>query len=185
MRFKEFLLNEQQAYLAQKVGNILTAIQELKDDAKSMGSRDLQAFTLAIVGQMRNVLHSSWPREELKFLKRIQKLAAALMKCIEDKGDLPGTVVGVASDLEKLVADMGVPINKLVPTEPSKDQTKDNKTVSDTENKSQQPQQAASQPPQAAQNLEPSPSATPPVGGTGQDMAAPPLGGSTGGLDAM
>ena len=45
LTFKTFLLNEQQAYLAQKVGNILSAVQDLKNDAKTMGSKNLNAFS--------------------------------------------------------------------------------------------------------------------------------------------
>lgn len=190
MRFKEFLLNEQQAYLAQKVGNILTAVQELRDDAKNLGTRDLITYSQRIVNQIRRVLHSSWPKEEQPHLVVLQKAGVALMKSIEEKDDLPGVIQGVSGVLEKLVADLGVPINKLTPTEAGKE-SKDKKGTGDTENKSPEPpaaekggQQASQGAPTAPQNLETSPQGVPPIG-TGQDMAAPPLGGSSGPLDAF
>ena len=64
MRFKEFLLNESRAYLAQKIGDILSALQELKNDAPNMGARDLTQYAMRIVMLIRRVLHSSWPKDE-------------------------------------------------------------------------------------------------------------------------
>ena len=117
MRFKHFLLNESQAYLGQKVGDILTAAQELRDDSNNMGTRDLTRFAERIVNQIRRILHSNWPREEKKHLLTLQKVGVALMKAIEDKDDLPGTISGSATTLEKLVAKLGVPIHKLATTD--------------------------------------------------------------------
>lgn len=192
--FKEFLLNEQQAYLAQKVGNILSAIQDLKNDAKTMGSRNLNSFSNEIVVHIRNILHSSWPREQEKHLKNLQKMAVAIMKCMDEKGDLPTMISSVAASMEKLVGDLGMPVNKLVPTEPAKDTSEDDKATAATQTKQKQNQPApegevastaSGKPPAAADTMQTAPQATPPAGGTGQDMAAPPLGGSTGTLDAM
>lgn len=192
--FKTFLLNEQQAYLAQKVGNILSALQDLKNDAKNMGTRDLNSFANEIVVHMRNILHSSWPKEQEKHLLSVQKMAVALMRCMDEKGDLPEIIAQVADNMEKLVSDLGMPINKLVPTEPSKDSTADSKGTSATETKQKQNQpapkgeeqkQASGKAPANSEAMATSPQATPPTGGTGQDMAAPPLGGSTGGFDAF
>lgn len=194
LTFKSFLLNEQQAYLAQKVGNVLSAVQDLKNDMKNMGARDLSSFANELVVHMRNILHSSWPKEQEKHLKTIQRSAVALMRCMDEKGDLAQVISSVATDLEKLVSDLGMPINKLTPTEPSKDSTEDKKGTAATETKQKQNQpapegegqkQASGQPPPNSAEMASSPQATPPTGGTGQDMAAPPLGGNTGSLDAL
>jgi hypothetical protein len=176
MRFKEFILNEQKAYLSQKVGDILTAVHELQDDSKNMGTRDLIRFSERIVNQIRRILHSNWPREEKKYLKSLQKVGVALMKAIEDKDDLPGTISGSVSVLEKLVADLGMPINKLATTDkpPEEDDKGVDKSVKDQ-----------SVPPPSPKNIENSGPATPPTGGTGQDLTTPPLGGSSGPLDAF
>lgn len=192
MRFKEFLLNESRAYLAQKIGDILSALQELKNDAPNMGARDLTQYAMRIVMLIRRVLHSSWPKDERQNLAVLQKAAVGLMKSIEEKSDLAGSISGATSLLEKLSADMGSPVNSLMPTDAPKDQTADDKATAPTENKADKPPEnapanppAADQAPSAPETMDQTPDATPPVGGTGQDMAAPPLGGNTGQLDAV
>lgn len=85
MRFKDFLLFETQAYLAQKVGDILAALQELRDDAQNMGSRDLTQYSMRIVNLIRRVLHSSWPKDERENLVVLQKAGVAIMKSIDEK----------------------------------------------------------------------------------------------------
>ena len=190
--FKSFLLNEASVYLAQKVGDILSALQELREDAPNMGTRDLTQYAMRIVVLIRRVLHSSWPKDEQPNLLILQKAGVALMKSIDEKSDLPNAISGAAGLLEKLVGDMGVPINKLTPSESPKNQNQETKATSPTENAPAQPPAAAPAPPPAAagappapETMDAAPDGTPPVGGTGQDMAAPPLGGSTGQLDAM
>ncbi len=53
MNFKEFLLNESEDFLAQKVGDILTAVQELVDGGKQVGARQLVRNTEVVVAQIR------------------------------------------------------------------------------------------------------------------------------------
>lgn len=187
MRFKEFLLNENRAYLAQKAGDILTALQELRDDAPNMGTRDLTQYSMRIVNLIRRILHSNWPKEEQPTLLGLQKAAVAIMKSIDEKDDLPGTITAVVGLMEKLVGDLGVPINSLTPTETPPSQ--DAKTTAGSENTPPAPTNAKPPAPEGSppvpQTMDQTPQATPPTGGTGQDMAAPPLGGSSGPLDAM
>jgi len=194
LTFKDFLLNEQQAYLAQKVGNILSAVQDLKNDAKTMGSKNLNAFSNEIVVHIRNILHSSWPKEQEKHLKSLQKMAVSIMKCMDEKGDLSSVISSVSTNMEKLVGDLGMPVNRLVPTEPAKDSSEDDKGTSATQTKQKQnqppppesgEQKAPNSAPAQPETMETAPEGTPPTGGTGQDLAAPPLGGTTGGLDAF
>lgn len=187
IRFKQFILNESQAYLGQKVGDILTAVQELNDDAPNMGSRDLIRFSERIVNQIRRVLHSNWPREEKKHLAVLQKVGVALMKAIEEKDDLQGVISSSNSMLEKLVSDLGVPIHKLAVTDNAP--ATDNTGVNQSE-KSQVTQPAPSPPDQSVppptpQTIDQNGPETPPVGGTGQDMFSPPLGGNSGPLGAF
>jgi len=176
MRFKQFILNEAQAYLGQKVGDILTATHELRDDSKNMGTRDLTRFSERIVNQIRRILHSNWPREEKKHLLTLQKVGVALMKSIEDKDDLPGTIAGAAGTLEKLVADLGVPIHKLATTDKAPEQ--------DDETGTDKPQDQSTPPPTSS-TIDKAGPVPPPTGGTGQDLAAKPLGGSSGPMDAF
>ena len=174
--FKTFLLNEQSAYLGQKIGDILTAAQELRDDSNNMGTRDLVRFSERIVNQIRRILHSNWAKEERKHLEVLQKVGVAIMNSIEKKDDLPQTIAGAASELEKLVSDLGTPINKLASTDkPQKDSD---------EGTAEKEDKLSAAPPQSKQ-LDTTGPATPPSGGTAQDLATPPLGGNSGPLDAF
>jgi hypothetical protein len=172
--FKEFILNESKAYLGQKVGDILTAAQELRDDSQNMGARDLTRFSERIVNQIRRVLHSNWTREEKKHLLSLQKIGVALMKSIEEKNDLPGTIAGCASSLEKIVADLGVPVHKLASTD----------TAPEEDSQSTDKPQDQSTPPPEPSTVDNTGPVGPPTE-TGQDLAAPPLGGSSGPMNAF
>lgn len=153
MRYKEFLLNENQAYLGQKVGDILTSAHDLKDEGKNMGSRDLMKFSEKLVSEIKRVLHSSWPKECTKYLKSLQKVGVGIMKCIDEKGDLYQTILSACAELEKTSKALGVPINKFAsPDIPSEEP---DSAVGKTE-KSDKPEQ-----PQNTQ--EPLPSEVPPA----------------------
>lgn len=178
MRFKEFLINEQQAYLATKVGAVLTALQELVSDIQNIGTRELVQYAGNVVNRIRRILHSNWPREEKKFLVTLQKVAVALSKSIEEKDDLQGTLSAAASELEKLVADMGMPIHKLASTE-EEGSEEDEKTTDQPAN--QTANAASPTQPQELMNTQMPTSPT----ATGQDMYAAPLGGSSGPLGAF
>lgn len=182
IRFKQFILNESQAYLGQKVGDILTAVQELRDDAGNMGARDLTRFSERIVNQIRRILHSNWPKEEKKHLVVLQKVAVALMKSIEEKDDLPGTIAGAASSLEKLVADLGVPIHKLAATDNAPDTEENVGTGAPEKKQPNQSEKNQATPPPTPQTIDQMPEVTPPTGSTGMELTAPSLGGNAGPL---
>jgi hypothetical protein len=127
--FKTFLLHEQTAYLGQKIGDILTAIQELRDDSKHMGTRDLVRFSQKIVNQIRRVLHSQWAREDKKHLLTLQKVGVAIMKAIEEKDDLVSVIASAAHELEQLSGRMGVPLHKLSAPDKAQPKTDDKGTA--------------------------------------------------------
>jgi hypothetical protein len=123
-------------------------------------------------------LHSHWPPEEAKNLKTLQAIGVSLMKSIADKENLPETIENVSLALEKLVSDLGVPINKLAVSDVAPtDDTKSDKSVS-------QPVKDQSVPPVKPANIDQAGPAVSPAG-TGQDMASPPLGGSSGPFGAF
>lgn len=162
-------------YLGQKVGDILTAAHELRDDAKNMGTRDLTRFSEKIVNQIRRILHSNWPSEEKKNLKSLQKVAVAIMKAIEEKDDLAGTISGAAGVLEKLVADLGVPIHKLATTD---------KDVRGKEEPGVDKAKQSDAPPPQPVTMDQGELAQPPGSPTLQQFT-PPLGGNAGPLAAF
>lgn len=111
--FKSYLLNEQQEYLAQKIGDILSALQSLSEDSQNLGSRQLVRAADNVVNQMRRVLNGRWSRQEAKYLKQVQKSAVALAKAVDTNENLPEIISGVASALEKLLNGLGFPLNKI------------------------------------------------------------------------
>ena len=113
MKFKEFLLIEQRQFLAHKTADILSAVHELLAGGKQIGARQLVKHSESVVNHIRKVLHSSWPKSDQKYLKELQKCGVALMKTIEEKGDLQQTLNGVRSELEKLSGKIGEPVNSL------------------------------------------------------------------------
>jgi len=113
MEFKNFLLNEQREYLAHKVGDVLTSVHELIQGGKQVGARQLVRHSESIANQIRRILHSSWPKTETKHLKVLQKCGVALMKTIDEKGDLNDTLNSVRGEIEQLTQKIGQPINTL------------------------------------------------------------------------
>lgn len=111
--FQNFLLNENKVYLGVKVGDILTAIQDLQQNSKSMGARQLAANCERIVNQIRRILHSNWSPKEEKHLLQLQKVGVALAKAVEEKDNLIEILPSVTSELEKISGRLGTPLNSL------------------------------------------------------------------------
>lgn len=170
LTFKSFLLHENNNYLGQQIGDILTASQELRDDSKHMGTRDLVRFSQKIVNQIRRVLHSNWPREEKKNLLVLQKIGVAIMKAIEEKDDLPGIISSAAQELEKLSGKMGVPLHHF--SSPDKSPPKENNKGTAAPEKSEPNATSPNQPPMGP--------IQPPNANPGLEQPQPPLGGNSG-----
>ena len=113
MNFKKYILNENKNYLAEKLSDILTSLQELDQHAGSMGSRHLLNNSEKIVSQLRRILHTKWGRGETESLKRLQKCGVAIMKSIEEKDDILPIIRSCVKEIESMLSDMDAPINKL------------------------------------------------------------------------
>jgi hypothetical protein len=113
MKFKNFLLAEQREYLSHKIGDVLTSVHELVAGGKQIGARQLVRHSEGVANQIRRILHSSWPKTEYKHLRVLQKCGVALMKTIEENGDLRETLNGVRQEIEQLSQKLGSPINSL------------------------------------------------------------------------
>jgi len=113
MEFKNYLFTEQKEYFADRVNAVLTGVHEFLQAKNQMPAKHMLRNGEDIANQIRKILHTSWPRSEHKYLKVLQKCGVALMKSIEDKGDMLDVINSVRSELEKLTQKLKVPVNKL------------------------------------------------------------------------
>lgn len=165
--FKEFLLNENAAYLSQQIGDILDASQELVDQGPSMGARHQVKNAETIANQIRRILHSDWQKQDEKYLKVLQKIGVAIMKAIEEKDDLIGIMGTANQELVNLQSKLGEPIQNLgTPAKKEEAPEEDSKALANPqgeENPESAPQQTQQQPDlqQAPQGQEIMPGAAP------------------------
>lgn len=119
MNFKNYIINEERVYLSTKIGDILTALQELTKDAPNIGKRHLMRLMKNIVRQIRRILKSNWTFEEKRYLEVLQKVGVAMMKAMDTNEDLVEIIMSATSEIEQLSDKMGEPINNLAaPIEP-------------------------------------------------------------------
>lgn len=111
--FRNFLLLEQEDFLAQKVGDILSALQSLSDDSGQLGNRQLVKIADNIVQEMRKILEGRWSKEEEPHLLSIQKAAVAMAKAIDTNQKMPDIIAGAKSELEKVQQKIGSPLHDL------------------------------------------------------------------------
>jgi len=78
IKFKDFLLNESKVQLGRRISDILNAMQDLTQNTKSMGTRQVNKNSEKIVNQIRRILHTNWPKVKEDNLKPLQKQANRL-----------------------------------------------------------------------------------------------------------
>lgn len=117
MKFKNYLLNENQAFLASRIGDILNALQDLSENFSNMGARLVTRNAQNIVDQMRRIIHTKWPDSERNNLENLQACGVAIMKCIEEKDDLESVLGACVTTLQKSVENMETPINQITAPE--------------------------------------------------------------------
>jgi hypothetical protein len=107
MRFKHFLLNEdgsaRTGFLAQKIGDLLSALQDLDQNAGHIGTRQQVKNTEEIVNYIRRILHTHWEKSEEEYLRVLQKVGVALMRAIDEKDDLPSIITSATQEIEKIM----------------------------------------------------------------------------------
>lgn len=113
LTFKHYLLNEEKAYLGHRIGDVLTVVHDLEGDIPGLGTRQISRIGEEIVNQIRKILHGQWSPREAKNLKDLQKIGVALMKAIDEKGDLKEIVPAIASQLEEITGKMGMKNNDI------------------------------------------------------------------------
>lgn len=151
--FKYFLLNEEKSYLGHRVGDVLTAMQDVQEDMPNLGSRHLTKIAEDLVDQIRKILHSSWSGKNQKYLKDLQKIAVAIKKTIEDKGDLKEILPAALQSMQQLSSKLGVKVNNLdAPEIPGQDSQPQDFQQTPTPSQGN-PMQGASMPTMQGQDL--------------------------------
>lgn len=113
LHLKSFLLNEEKEYFGQKVSVVMNAIGDLAEEAPNMGARHLTRLVLTVVNQIRQILHNEWSVRQRPYLERLQKVGVALMKAIDEKGDLVQVLQACQQELQGAMTDLGVPANQI------------------------------------------------------------------------
>lgn len=113
LHLKDFLLNEEKEYFGQKVATVLNAVQELGGEAPQMGARHLTRLVLTVVNQIRQIIHNEWSMRQREYLEKLQKIGVALMKAVDEKGDLAQVLQASGDELQQVMQDLGVPMNQM------------------------------------------------------------------------
>jgi hypothetical protein len=112
-KFSQFVLNEERSYLGHRVSDVLTSLQDVQDDINDLGSRHLSRLAEGIVNQIRKIIHGRWNPKYKNQLKELQKVAVAIQKAVDEKGDLKQILPAAASTLANLSGKLGVKVNDL------------------------------------------------------------------------
>ena len=118
--FRKFLLLEQEEFLGQKLGDVLTALHSLTVDSPNSSNRQQLDIAQGAVREMQRILQGRWSNEEMPHLKAIQKAATALAVAIDSNEKMPEVIAAVTAELERLQSKMGMPVNNIQPPEPPK-----------------------------------------------------------------
>lgn len=113
INFKNYLLTENENYLAQRIGDILNALQDLQENHQNMGTRQTVAAAKTIVSQIRSILHVNWAKKQLPTLESLQKVGVAIMKTVEERGNIADILPACIAELQKNIQKTGEPINNL------------------------------------------------------------------------
>lgn len=113
LKFRYFLLNENTEMLGSSIGDILNAMQTDLQELKGMSVRELQTRAELIANRIERILKTHWGSDNTKHLEVLQTVGVAIRKCIEEKDDLENVYGAGIGMIEKLLSDMGTPINKM------------------------------------------------------------------------
>jgi hypothetical protein len=116
----------------------------------------------------------------------LQKIAVAMKKTVNERGDIEELLPNVIEELSDLLEKMGSPVNTLVPTEktpPAPEQL--SKSANQNPNIPATPQTASAEAPVQPRDVERVDQGQPPPSSPDLNLAAQPLGGSSGPLLGM
>jgi cell division protein YceG involved in septum cleavage len=112
MRFKEFLLKENEDnYLEVKIGDILSALQNILEDSGVISKKDVNDHLVNIANRIKPLLNSG--NKNYKILKTLQKVAVTIYSGVENGDDPKNVAQGCIAELEALLSGNGSAINKI------------------------------------------------------------------------
>lgn len=121
--FKNFLLVENEQFLATQINDVLSALQDLQEEIENIGTRNLVKTSQVIANNIRNIIKSHWEIASDKPLISLQKCGVAILKAIQEKSDLKDIIPSLIEELQKTIDEMGQPVNKIgSPSTPSKEE---------------------------------------------------------------
>lgn len=177
--FKNFLLNEEKAYLGHRVSDVLTVVHDLEEDLPGMATRHITKVAEDIVNQIRKILHGQWSPKYTKDLKQLQKIGVALMKAIDEKGDLKTLIPTISQSLEDISGKLGIKTNDIQPPEQGGDKGGENGQDMDMQLTGNGPASTPNNAPPAQQPPQQPGQPAPPMGMPTQ-MGGPPMQGLPG-----
>jgi hypothetical protein len=111
--FKNYLIVENDQFLAVQVNNVLEDLQNLLDEIENIGTRNLVKTSNVIANNIRNIVKSHWEVSNEKPLLSLQKCGVAILKSIEEKSDLKELIPELVKEIENSLAQMKQPVNKI------------------------------------------------------------------------
>ena len=112
MRFKEFLLKENEDnYLEVKIGDILSALQNMLEDSGVMSKKDTSDHLVSVANKIKPLLNSG--NKNLNTLRTLQKVAVAIYSGVENGDDPKSIIKTCTTELESLLSGSGSTINKI------------------------------------------------------------------------
>lgn len=111
--FKNYLILENEQFLAVQIKNILEDLQNLQDEIESIGTRNLVKTSTVIANNIRNIVKSHWEISDKKALFSLQKCGVAILKSIEEKSDLKELIPELVKEAETALVYLKEPVNKI------------------------------------------------------------------------
>lgn len=185
MKFKEFLINENLAYLAEEIGVLLASLQSYQEELNALQKlpkKRLNNVCDSSFGKIKSILESgNIPRNKHKEIEKLQKIAFTFSEIKKNKLDYKEFFPKIVSNLEAVVTGLGLPINNIASTDVAPINDKDSL---ESQEKSDVSRSANDKAPTASKNVA---SVTNPTAPNVQadQLYAQPLGGSSGPLSAF
>ena len=111
--FKNYLILENEQFLAVQINNVLEDLQNLQDEIESIGTRNLVRTATIIANNIRNIIKSPWEISDKKALFSLQKCGVAVLKSIEEKSDLKELIPELVNEIQTALGYLKEPVNKI------------------------------------------------------------------------